>query len=100
EPNLVLASFAFLGLTVLSIAGLSILNSVLARRPRDAILRTYALVLAYLALSGLSWILLMPALNLAAFPSTETWSSPITLEDAVHGFNTGNIGSVVTQLVL
>src|SRR5262249_28646460 len=52
DPNLLLVAFATLGLTMASLASLSILNSVLVKRPRDAIVLTYLGAGAYLALSG------------------------------------------------
>jgi ABC-type transport system involved in multi-copper enzyme maturation permease subunit len=99
DPNLVLAGFAALGLTMVSLAALGTLNSLYARKPGYAILRTYLIALAYLVLSSLSWFLLLPALNLATFPSTDDWTSPITIEDLVEWLNIGNIGSAVMQLV-
>ena len=41
DPNLVLSGFAALGLTLASLACLSILHSTYARKPRDAIVFTY-----------------------------------------------------------
>lgn len=54
DPHLVLSGFAVTGLTMLSLASLSIVNSVYARKPRDAILLTYLFVIAYLMVSLLS----------------------------------------------
>jgi ABC-type transport system involved in multi-copper enzyme maturation permease subunit len=90
DPNLVLAGFAATGMTMASLAGLSILCSVWARRPRDAIAFTYLLAAAYLILSGMSWLLLVPSLGLAQLPSTQSWASPVTVEDLVKWFNAGN----------
>jgi ABC-type transport system involved in multi-copper enzyme maturation permease subunit len=97
DPGLLLAGFAATGLTVASLAGLSIYNSTLTRRARDAIVLTYLMAVAYLGLSGLSWLLLAPA-GWADFPSTPTWTSPVTLRDVVEGFNAGNIIAVLVQL--
>src|SRR5437667_4488312 len=55
DPNRVFAGFAVTGLTMVSLAGLSILDSVLTKRPRDAIALTYLGAAAYLFLSGGSW---------------------------------------------
>jgi ABC-type transport system involved in multi-copper enzyme maturation permease subunit len=99
DPNLVLAGFAALALTMASLAGLGTLNSLYARKPGHAIFRTYLIALAYLTLSGLGLLLLHPTLNLATFPSTDDWLSPITLQDVVEWVNVGNIGSAVMQLV-
>jgi ABC-type transport system involved in multi-copper enzyme maturation permease subunit len=80
-------------LTVASLAGLSIFNSVLCRRARDATILTYLMAVAYLGLSGLSWLLTLPA-GWATFPS----NSPVTVQDVVEGFNAGNIISVLFQM--
>ena len=66
DPNLVLAGFAATGMTMFSLAGLSILNSVLAKRPRDAIALTYLGAAAYLMLSAASWALLLPTALIGA----------------------------------
>ena len=96
DPNLVVASFAATALTVVSLAALSLFNSVLTRRARDAIALTYLGAVGYLLLSGAAWILLNPDWQLASWPSPD---SPITLEDAVHGFSAGNPIAAVIQLV-
>jgi ABC-type transport system involved in multi-copper enzyme maturation permease subunit len=98
DPNLVLAGFAALGLTMASLAGLGTVNSLYARKPSQAIVRTYLIMLVYMGLSTLSSYLLLPALNLASFPSTDDWTSPITLQDVVELINIGNIDSAVMQL--
>jgi ABC-type transport system involved in multi-copper enzyme maturation permease subunit len=98
DPLLVIAGSAATLLTVASLAGLSILASVVCRRARDAIVLTYLMALAYLALSGLSWLLTRPS-GWATFPSTPTWTSPVTVEDAVKAFNVGNIVAVLFQMV-
>ena len=98
EPSLLLASFAFTGLTMLSMAGLSVLNSVLAKRPREAIVRTYLMAFAYLTISGLGWLVFVPGLGLAGFPSTENWLSPVTLGDVVEWSNAGNLIAIVVHL--
>jgi ABC-type transport system involved in multi-copper enzyme maturation permease subunit len=97
DPGLVLAGFVATGLTVASLAGLSIYNSTMTRRARDAIVLTYLMAAAYLGLSGLSWLLLLPT-GWADFPSTTAWTSPVTLRDVVEGFNVGNIVAVLVQL--
>jgi ABC-type transport system involved in multi-copper enzyme maturation permease subunit len=98
EPVLVLIGYVALGLTMLSLAGLSTLNSLQARKPRDAILRTYLVAFAYLAVSGLSRLLLLSQGQLATFPSTPDWTSPVTLGDVVDWLNIGNIATVWLQL--
>ena len=63
DPGLVLAAFAATGVTVVSLACLSILNSVLSARPRTAIVLTYAELALYLVgsiilaeLAGRHWL--------------------------------------------
>jgi ABC-type transport system involved in multi-copper enzyme maturation permease subunit len=97
DPLLVIAGFTATLLTVASLAGLSLLNSVLCRRARDAIVMTYLMAFAYLGLSGLSWLLVLPT-GWATFPSTTTWTSPVTVQDLVHGFNAGNIVAVLIRM--
>jgi ABC-type transport system involved in multi-copper enzyme maturation permease subunit len=52
DPGLLLASFAATATTAASLAGLSILNSMLRRRARDAIVLTYLAAIGYLAATG------------------------------------------------
>jgi ABC-type transport system involved in multi-copper enzyme maturation permease subunit len=97
DPLLVIAGFAATMLTVASLAGLSIFASVICRRARDAIVLTYLMAAAYLVLSGLSWLLTVPA-GWATFPSTTTWTSPVTAQDVVEAFNIGNVVAVLIQM--
>jgi ABC-type transport system involved in multi-copper enzyme maturation permease subunit len=90
DPGLVLAGFAVTGLSMLSLASLGILVSVFARQPRQAVLWTYGWIAAYLVVSGISWLLLVPLLGWASWPSTDTWNSPVTLSDGVEWLNAGN----------
>jgi ABC-type transport system involved in multi-copper enzyme maturation permease subunit len=99
DPNLVLAGFAGTGITVISLAALGTVHSLYAKKPRDAVMRTYLAAAAYLVLSGMSWLLLLPQLNLANFPSTEEWTSPIELEDIVPWGSIGNPVAVIIQLI-
>jgi ABC-type transport system involved in multi-copper enzyme maturation permease subunit len=90
DPALVLVGFAVTGLTMLSLASLSILVSVYARHPRQAISWTFGWAAAYLVAAGLGWLLLLPSVGWATWPSTETWTSPVTVTDVVNWFNAGN----------
>ncbi len=90
DPGLVLAGFAATGLTVLSLASLSMLSSVLSRRSRDAIIISYLGAVAYLGISGLSRTLLLSQFGLADLPSTESWTSPVTVRDLVEWLCAGN----------
>jgi ABC-type transport system involved in multi-copper enzyme maturation permease subunit len=96
DPGLVLAGFAATGLTLASVAGLSMLVSVYARKTREAIVLTYLAVVAYLGLSGLSLALLSyPDLaKLALSPGAK----PLTAGDLIRGFNAGNLLVVLQQL--
>jgi ABC-type transport system involved in multi-copper enzyme maturation permease subunit len=97
DPNLVFAGFAATGLTMLSLAGLSILNSALAKRPRDAIALTYLGAAAYLILSGGSWALLLPT-GLSTATWIVPWLGPVTVKDFAHTVSIGNIVAVCFQL--
>jgi ABC-type transport system involved in multi-copper enzyme maturation permease subunit len=97
DPGLLLAAFAATGLTMLGLSGLSLLNSVLARRARDAILMTYLQAAGYVILSGFANLLLLVP-GWATFPSTFTWTSPVTLQDAVEAFNAGNPITVLIRM--
>jgi ABC-type transport system involved in multi-copper enzyme maturation permease subunit len=100
DPNLVLAGFTVTVATMVSLAAFSIVNSVMSKRPRDAIALTYLGALAYLLVSGASWALLVPGLGLAGWPSTDTWLSPITLDDVVHTVSIGNPIAGLVRLVI
>jgi ABC-type transport system involved in multi-copper enzyme maturation permease subunit len=97
DPALVLAGFAATVLTVLSLGALGICNSVLVRKPREAILFTYVAAAAYLLLSGASQLLLAIP-HLPNFPSTQAWQSPITVTHLVDGFSAGNIVVALQRL--
>jgi ABC-type transport system involved in multi-copper enzyme maturation permease subunit len=52
DPELMLAGFAGVGLTMLGIASVSILMSTLFKKPRDAISLTYLMLLTYVCLTS------------------------------------------------
>jgi ABC-type transport system involved in multi-copper enzyme maturation permease subunit len=98
DPGLVFAGFLATALTMFSLAGLSILNSVWCRRARDAIVLSYLGFLVYYLLASvllLVWPLSLPTMipGLKEFPSNivEGWKSPIELWDVVKAINCGNI---------
>jgi ABC-type transport system involved in multi-copper enzyme maturation permease subunit len=74
------------------------LNSVWARKPRDAIAFTFLEASAYLILSGMAYLLLLPDLGLASWPSTDARPSPVTVEDVVKGLGAGNVVAALIQL--
>src|SRR5262249_16936143 len=98
DPSLLVAAFTATAVTMVSLACLGIANSVLSRKARDGIILTYLEVVAYLALSGLSWLLLVPD-GWKTFPSTIYWTSPLELQDVVKGLNAGNLIAVLIQVV-
>jgi ABC-type transport system involved in multi-copper enzyme maturation permease subunit len=87
DPGLVLAGFAATAMTMLGLAGLSILNSVLIKKPRDAIALTYLGAVGYLLLSFMS-LLLPPAVMQAPL---SFGSDPLTVGGLVNAFNSGNL---------
>ena len=78
DPNMVLAGFAATALTMAGLGGLSILNSVSFKRPRDAVTMTYMALVAYLALS------------FVAEGYRGRWLGG-TFNDVLEAFNFGNI---------
>jgi ABC-type transport system involved in multi-copper enzyme maturation permease subunit len=103
DIGVVLAGFVATALTMYSLAGLSLLNSVLCRRARDAIVMTYLMAVAYYLLAGGALLVVyglsrsvLPGLE--HFPSTDTWTSPVEVGDLVDWFNAGNIGYAVYRL--
>jgi ABC-type transport system involved in multi-copper enzyme maturation permease subunit len=97
DPNLLLVSFATLGLTMLSLAALSILSSVLMKKPRDAIVLTYLVAVTYLGLASMSWLLLLvPG---AAGAAVWFGSNPATVQDLVEWANAGNLPASIVRMV-
>jgi ABC-type transport system involved in multi-copper enzyme maturation permease subunit len=80
DPNMVLAGFAVTGLSMISLASVSILTSVYAQKTRTAIVLSYLILLVYLGLA--SWMDRTP-------PPTGI------LENA---FNAGNVFALLTTL--
>lgn len=100
DPNLVLTGFAALGVTMASLACLSILHSAYAVKPRDAIVMTYLTAAVYLGVSYLlgRWAAASPALMAQSLFGGETegiWS----LGTLVHAFTAGNLFTVLHQLI-
>jgi ABC-type transport system involved in multi-copper enzyme maturation permease subunit len=82
---------------MLGLASLSMLNSVLLRRARDAIVITYVEGLAYVVLSGGSWLLLLIPGAMAG-PLFGGWLGSVTAQDLVEWFNAGNIVSIMAEI--
>jgi ABC-type transport system involved in multi-copper enzyme maturation permease subunit len=97
DPDLVLAGFAATGLTMLGLAGLSVLCSVYARKARTAIVLTYALMAIYFACSGLALAVLSwyPAIASLSLPFA---SVPFTIQNLMGALNAGNPLVVLSEL--
>ncbi len=99
DPGLVLAGFAATALTLFSLAGLSMLNSVMMRRSRDAIVLTYLGFFTYHLLALLSRLVYLPTLGYSRFPQDEWAWFPFNLGDLSDWFNSGNVGYAVYRLM-
>lgn len=91
DPEMVLASYLATGLTMASLASLSILASVYARKTRDALGRVYMGMVAYLALLPLVELMLRFVVPAAGAVPLWFGESPPTLFDLVDTINHGNI---------
>jgi ABC-type transport system involved in multi-copper enzyme maturation permease subunit len=98
DPDLLLAGYAATGLTIASLAGLSILVSVYARRSYQAIAASYLLAVGYLAITGLFTSVVDGVPSFARYPSTDDWVSPIVMADVVEWASAGNIGVALWRL--
>jgi ABC-type transport system involved in multi-copper enzyme maturation permease subunit len=97
DPGLVLAGFAATAVTMFSLAAVSILCSVLVRKPRDAIVLAYLSILAYYLLVSLPLLLLtLPGWD--SSPSTSIGTSSITLRDVLEWLNAGNIFYLLAEV--
>jgi ABC-type transport system involved in multi-copper enzyme maturation permease subunit len=88
--GLLLAAFANTGLTLLTLAAVSMLASVYSRKARDAVVLAYLVAAAYVGLSVLAYLLNF-------FPSIIAWpvtwgTNPYTVGDVVSVFGAGNPG--------
>ncbi len=95
DPELMLAGFAGVGLTMLGIASISILFSTLFKKPRDAISVTYLFLLTYCGISTIALAFRGP-LSL-----TPIWfgEDPPTLRDAIAVLNAGNPIAAIADVV-
>ncbi len=89
DPELVLAGFAGIGLTMLGIASISMLFSTLFQKPRDAISLTYLMLVAYVSVATIAMVMLLSGHRWMSAP---IWfgANPWTVGDAVRWFNAGN----------
>lgn len=90
DPNLVLCGFLATLMTMFGLGGISILNSVMFKRPRDAIAMTYLMVVAYI---GLSFALFASRMARWVVLDVPIWfgESPPTLGHVVDAITSGNL---------
>jgi ABC-type transport system involved in multi-copper enzyme maturation permease subunit len=103
DPDLVLASFAVVGLSVLGLASVGILNSVMLKRPRDAIAMTYFMAIGYLAVATVAFMFKFSSFWLFAEPIWLTdwfFANPPTYGDLVDVLNSGNVIAVIVKVEL
>jgi len=88
--GVLISAFALTGVTLLSLAAVSILASVHARTAREAVVLAYLIVAGYVGVTVLVHLLnLFP--RIAAWPVT--WgASPYTVKDAIEFVTAGNTG--------
>ena len=89
-------AFAVTGLTLFSLGSLSILSSIYVKKPRDAILLTYLVMMAYFGCSALSTVLL--SYPRIAGIGIGTPPNAISLKDLIQWFNAGNIAFALLTL--
>jgi ABC-type transport system involved in multi-copper enzyme maturation permease subunit len=97
-PLALLLGYAGTGVTMASLACLSIFASVVCRRTRDAVLFVYLVILAYLAVSFFAQYLASQYAAAMSFPSTAEWTSPLTLDDVLSAVQAGNPLLVMQRL--
>jgi ABC-type transport system involved in multi-copper enzyme maturation permease subunit len=97
DLGLLLAAFAGTGLTLLSLAAVSMLASVYSRKAREAVVLAYLVATGYVGLSVMAHLLnFFP--RVIALPLTPG-ASPYTVNDLVETFNAGNPGLLCLGLV-
>ncbi len=98
DPTLVITGFVTTGMTMLGLAGLSILNSVLFKRPRDAIAITYLYLVSYIGLGLVGFAFQKsPLSGYMGFPIWFGEGAP-TFSDLITLLNTGNIMVAIIQV--
>jgi ABC-type transport system involved in multi-copper enzyme maturation permease subunit len=98
DPGLVLAGFAVTAITMVSLTSLSLLASVCAKKSRDAILVTYLVLGAYIALGYL--VLQLQKTPWAAARGLTVGNQTWALADLFERFNAGNLPVVLGELQL
>jgi ABC-type transport system involved in multi-copper enzyme maturation permease subunit len=89
DPDLLLAGFAATGLTMMGLGSLSILCSVYAQKPRNAIVLTYLTMAAYLAVSGILSLAPFAVPRLTGLALTRG-EDPIIVQDLVAWISIAN----------
>jgi ABC-type transport system involved in multi-copper enzyme maturation permease subunit len=97
DPGLVLAGFIAAALAIFSLGALGLVNSVWSQKPRTALFRTYLWALLYLGISFAS-VEIVSAFGWGTFPSSGSWSSPVTLDNVIDWLNAGNPASATVRL--
>lgn len=98
DQDLMLAGFAWIALSMLGIASVSILFSTIFQKPRDAISLTYLLGVAY---AGLATFALVMGMSNHPIMSIPIWfgEDPPTIRSALNWINAGNPLAVLIQVV-
>jgi ABC-type transport system involved in multi-copper enzyme maturation permease subunit len=102
DPLLTLLGFAATGVTMLGLAGLSVVNSVYARKARNAIVLTFLEATAYLLLSVAVWSLFLVGAMAPVATVRVPWFTPLYVADLLHWLDDGNpivtLGRLTQQL--
>jgi len=99
DPELMLAGYACIALTMIGIGSLSILFSTLFKRSRDAISLTYLLLLSYAAIAMTGLFLSFAPLPFMSYP---LWfnDDPPTLRSLSQWLNAGNPIAMVINVYI
>jgi ABC-type transport system involved in multi-copper enzyme maturation permease subunit len=97
DPNLVVAGFVLTIMTIAGLGGVSILCSVICKRPRDAIGLAYLGIIVYY---GLSLALMVAMATVAGLSTTAVWfgQDPLVAHDLVDLYNKGSLITVIRDV--
>jgi ABC-type transport system involved in multi-copper enzyme maturation permease subunit len=102
DPDLLLSAFAVLGLTMFSLAAVSILHSIYAQRSRTAIVLTYLTTALYLGLGFLAAEYVPEAPAVAQWGLRFDWRGQeygLVVQNIVDAINAGNVIVALRQLM-
>ncbi len=99
DPNLVFAGFCFTALTMLGIGGISILNSVVYKRPRDSIAISYFFCVAYFVITTVLFSYQPPAVFGFFWPRAPAPTVPTGEEQFFEILYIGNIIVVLAKVL-